>query len=47
MFTSVALAPLVNFDEACVLLQGNQYEAQVVIYGPVHVCGARLVVIYI
>jgi len=28
MFTSVALALLVNIDDACVLLQGNQYEAQ-------------------
>jgi hypothetical protein len=29
MFTSVALALLVKIDDACVLLQGNQYEAQV------------------
>lgn len=36
MFTSVALALLVNIDDACVLLQGNQYEAQVLIYGPVN-----------
>jgi hypothetical protein len=42
----VALALLVKLEDACVLLQGNQYEAKVLIYGPVHGCIAVRGVLY-